>query len=40
VGWSALNHANNIEQSTQASVKQANDALSQRLAKEDDVNQA
>ncbi|MGB2592014.1 MAG: hypothetical protein WBG02_01070 [Candidatus Acidiferrum sp.] len=40
VGWSALNHANTIEQSTQASVKQANDALSQRLAKEDDVNQS
>lgn len=40
VGWSALNHANSIEQSTQASVKQSNDALSQRLAKEDDVNQA
>ena len=40
VGWSALNHANSIEQSTQASVKQANDVLSQRLAKEDEVNQA
>lgn len=40
IGWSALNHANTVEQSTQASVKQANDALSQRLAKEDDVNQA
>lgn len=40
VGYSALNHANNIEQSTQASVKQANDALAQRLAKEDEVNQA
>jgi len=40
VGWSALNHANSIEQATQTSVKQANEALSQRLAKEDDVNQA
>jgi hypothetical protein len=40
LGWSALNHANSIEQSTQASVKQANDALSQRLAKEDEINQA
>lgn len=40
VGWSAMNHANSIEQATQASVKQANDALSQRLAKEDEVNQA
>ena len=40
VGWSALNHANSVEQSTQTSVKQANDALSQRLAKEDDINQS
>ena len=40
VGWSALNHANTIEQATAASVKQANDALSQRLAKEDEINQA
>jgi hypothetical protein len=40
VGYSALNHASSIEQSTQASVKQANDAISQRLAKEDEVNQA
>jgi hypothetical protein len=39
VGWSALSHANNIEQTTQASVKQADDALSQRLAKEDEINQ-
>ena len=40
VGWSALNHANSVEQATQASVKQANDALNQRLAKEDEINQA
>jgi hypothetical protein len=40
VGWSALSHANGIEQSTQTSVKQANDALAQRLAKEEEVNQA
>jgi small-conductance mechanosensitive channel len=40
VGLSALSHANSIEQATQASVKQANEALSQRLAKEDEVNQA
>ena len=40
VGWSALNHANSIEQSTQASVKQSNDVLAQRLAKEDETNQA
>src|SRR5271163_3816603 len=39
VGWSALNHANSIEQTTQASVKQANDTLAQRLAKEDETNQ-
>ena len=40
VGYSALNHANSIEQSTQASVEQANDALAQKLAKEDEINQA
>jgi hypothetical protein len=39
VGWSALNQAKGIEQSTMASVKQSNDALSQRLAKEDEINQ-
>src|SRR5712692_4385144 len=39
VGWSALNQAKSVEQSTQASMKQANEALSQRLAKADDVNQ-
>jgi uncharacterized coiled-coil protein SlyX len=39
VGWAALNQARGIEQATQASVKQANDALSQRLAKEDEINQ-
>lgn len=39
IGWSALNHANNVEQATQTSVKQANDALAQKLAKEDDINQ-
>jgi len=39
VGWSALSQARNVEQNTQASLKQANDALSQRLAKEDDINQ-
>ncbi len=40
IGWSALSHANSLEQSTQASMKQTNDALSQRLAKEDEINQA
>jgi len=39
IGWSALNHANSVQQATQASVKQANDALTQRLAKEDEINQ-
>jgi len=39
VGWSAMNHANNIEQSTSATVKQQTDALSQRLAKDDEINQ-
>lgn len=39
MGWSALNHASGVEQSTQASLRQSNDALSQRLAKEDETNQ-
>src|SRR5471032_2660406 len=39
VGWSAINHANSIEQSTQASVKQSSDALGQRLAKAEEQNQ-
>src|SRR5258708_7894119 len=39
VGWSALNQAKSVEQSTQASVKQTNEALTQRLAKADDINQ-
>jgi hypothetical protein len=39
VGWSALNEAKGIEQTTQTSVKQAHDALSQRLAKADEINQ-
>jgi len=39
VGWSAINHANSVEQSTQAAVKQQNDALGQRLAKTEDLNQ-
>ena len=38
LGWSALNQAKNLEQTTAAS-KQANEALSQRLAKEDEINQ-
>jgi small-conductance mechanosensitive channel len=39
VGLSALNHANSIQQTAEASVKQSTDALSQRLAKEDEINQ-
>ena len=39
VGWSALNQAKSIEQTTQASLKQSNDALTQRLAKADEINQ-
>jgi chromosome segregation ATPase len=39
VGWSAISHANSIEQSTQTSVKQTNDALGQRLAKAEEQNQ-
>jgi membrane-associated HD superfamily phosphohydrolase len=39
IGWSALNHANSVEQATQTSVKQANDALAQKLAREDEINQ-
>ncbi len=39
VGWSAINHANSLEQSTQASLKQTNDALGQRLSRAEDQNQ-
>jgi small-conductance mechanosensitive channel len=39
VGFSALSHANSVEQTTQASLKQQNDALTQRLAKDDEINQ-
>jgi hypothetical protein len=39
VGWSALNQAKSVEQTTLAQVKQSNDALAQRLAKEDEINQ-
>jgi len=39
VGWSALNQAKGIEQTTQASLKQSNDALTQRMAKDDEINQ-
>lgn len=39
VGLSALSHANSVQQTVDASVKQSTDALSQRLAKEDEINQ-
>jgi hypothetical protein len=39
VGWSALNQSRSVEQSVQASLKQQNDSLSQRLGKSDDQNQ-
>lgn len=37
-GWSAYNQGKSLEQTATAS-KQANDALTQRLAKEDEINQ-
>jgi hypothetical protein len=37
-GWSAISHVNSLE-SAQTSLKQTNDALSQRLAKDDELNQ-
>lgn len=39
IGWSALNQARTVEQTIQTSLKQANETLSQRLAKEDEINQ-
>src|SRR5882757_1463011 len=39
IGWSALNQGKTTEQNVQASVKQQNEALTQRLAKTDDENQ-
>jgi hypothetical protein len=39
VGFTALSHANNVETATQASLKQQNDALAQRLAKSEEINQ-
>jgi hypothetical protein len=38
LGWTAINHANGVEQSTQAALKQS-DALGQRLAKAEETNQ-
>ena len=39
LGWSALNQSKSVEQSTQASLKQQNEALAQRLNKADEQNQ-
>ena len=39
IGWSAMSHANSLEQSTQASMKQVNDTLTQRLSKTEEQNQ-
>ncbi len=39
VGAVALSHTNSLEQSTQTAVKQATDSLTQRLAKDDEINQ-
>jgi len=39
IAWSALNHSRSVEQETQTTVKQANDSLAQKLAREDEINQ-
>ena len=39
LGWSALSQSKSTEQSIQATLKQQNDALTQRLAKTDEQNQ-
>jgi hypothetical protein len=39
VGWSAISQVKGIEQNTQTTLKQSNDALTQRLAKDDEINQ-
>jgi hypothetical protein len=39
VGWSAINHANSVEKSTQTALKQQEDSLGQRLSKSEDENQ-
>ena len=39
VGWSALNQARSVGQTAQNSLKQTNDALSQRLAQTEEKNQ-
>jgi small-conductance mechanosensitive channel len=39
VGWSAISQVKNAEQAAQATVKASSDSLSQRLAKEEEINQ-
>jgi len=39
IGWSAINHSNSVEKSTQTALKQQNDASGQRLSKTEDENQ-
>jgi hypothetical protein len=39
LGWSAINRTQGIQEATQASVKQSSDAIQQRLAKEEEINQ-
>jgi small-conductance mechanosensitive channel len=39
LGWSAINQTKGIHDTTAASVKQSTDAIQQRLAKEEDINQ-
>jgi hypothetical protein len=39
LGWSAINKTSGIQEATAASVKQSNDAIQQRLAKEEEINQ-
>jgi hypothetical protein len=39
MGWTALNQAKSVGQTSEVSLKQTNDALSQRLAKSEEANQ-
>jgi hypothetical protein len=39
IGWSAISQVKNAEQAAQATVKASSDSLSQRLAKEEEINQ-
>src|SRR6202000_1033902 len=39
LGWAAINQTKGIQEPTEASVKASNDAIQQRLAKEEEINQ-